>query len=131
MESIWYTFFFLIFFLDKELIVFFKDAEYIIESTDVSTTIDKCQQHLQAGVKEIIITTSSSGVPMFVMGVNEDKYTEKETILSSASSTTNSLAPLVKVVHEKFGIIEGLVTIVHSYTPIQNIIDGPSNNVFK
>ncbi|CAF3240606.1 unnamed protein product [Rotaria sp. Silwood2] len=103
------------------------DAEYVIETTDESTTIDKCQQHLQAGVKKVIITRSSSDVPMFVMGVNQDKYTGKERILSSASSTTNSLAPLVKVVHEKFGIIEGLMTIIHSYTPIQNIIDGPSD----
>ena len=97
----------------------------------MSTTIDKCQRHLQAGVRKVIMTTSSSDVPIFVMGVNEYKYTGKETILSSASPATNRLAPLVKIVHKKFGIIEGLMTIVHSYTPIQNIIDGPSNNVFK
>jgi len=63
------------------------------------------------------------------MGVNEDKYTGKETIISSASCTTNCLAPLVKVIHEKFDITEASMTTVHSYTPIQNFIDGPSNKV--
>jgi glyceraldehyde-3-phosphate dehydrogenase/erythrose-4-phosphate dehydrogenase len=68
---------------------------------------------------------------MFVMGVNEHTYTENETILSSASPTTNCLAPLVKVIHEKFDIIEGLMTIIHSYTAMQKTVDGPSKSVFN
>ncbi len=68
---------------------------------------------------------------MFVMGVNEDTYTENETILSIASSTTNCLAPLVKVIHEKFDIIEALMTTVHSYTATQNTVDSPSNKVLN
>jgi glyceraldehyde 3-phosphate dehydrogenase len=66
---------------------------------------------------------------MYVMGVNEDKYTGKDTIVSNASCTTNCLAPLAKVIHEKYGIIEGLMTTVHSYTATQKIVDGPSNKV--
>ena len=68
---------------------------------------------------------------MFVMGVNEDKYTGKETVLSNASCTTNCLAPLAKVIHEKFGIVEALMTTVHSYTATQKTVDGPSNKVFN
>jgi glyceraldehyde 3-phosphate dehydrogenase len=108
---------------------FFKGVEYVVESTGVFTTIDKCQSYLQAGAKKVIIAAPSTDAPMFIMGVNEDKYTGKETVLSIASCTTNCLAPLVKVIHEKFGITEALMTTVHSYTPIQKIIDGPSNKV--
>ena len=106
-----------------------KGAEYIVESTGVFTTVDKCQPHLQAGAKKVIITAPSADAPMFVMGVNEDKYTGKESVLSNASCTTNCLAPLAKVIHEKFGIIEALMTTVHSYTATQKTVDGPSNKV--
>jgi glyceraldehyde 3-phosphate dehydrogenase len=68
---------------------------------------------------------------MFVMGVNEDKYTGKETVISTASCTTNCLAPLAKTIYEKFGIIEGLMTIIHSYTDTQKIVDDPSYEVFN
>ncbi len=68
---------------------------------------------------------------MFVMGVNEDKYTGKETVLSNASCTINCLAPLAKVVHKKIGIVEALMTTVHSYTATQKIVDGPSNKVYN
>jgi glyceraldehyde 3-phosphate dehydrogenase len=94
-------------------------AEYVVESTGVFTTIDKCQAHLKAGAKKVVITAPSADAPMFVMGVNEDKYTGKETVLSNASCTTNCLAPLAKVIHEKFGIVEALMTTVHSYTATQ------------
>ncbi|CAF0920799.1 unnamed protein product [Rotaria sordida] len=107
------------------------DAEYIFEASGVCTTIDECQSHLQAGSKKVIIAAPSTDAPMFVMGVNEDKYTGKETVISSATCTTNCLAPLAKIIHEKFGIIEALMTTVHSYTPKQNIIDEPLNKHWR
>lgn len=106
-------------------------AEYVVESTGVFTTVDKCQPHLQAGAKKVVITAPSADAPMFVMGVNEDKYTGKETVISNASCTTNCLAPLAKVVHEKFGITEALMTTVHSYTATQKTVDGPSNKDWR
>lgn len=106
-------------------------AEYVVESTGVFTTVEKCQPHIQAGAKKVIITAPSADAPMFVMGVNEDKYTGKETVLSNASCTTNCLAPLAKVIHEKFGIVEALMTTVHSYTATQKTVDGPSNKDWR
>ena len=100
-----------------------------MESTGVFTTVDKCQPHLQAGAKKVVITAPSADAPMFVIGVNEEKYTGKETVVSNASCTTNCLAPLAKVIHEKFGIVEALMTTVHSYTATQKTVDGPSNKV--
>ncbi len=125
-----YAFFFLTL-IDKQLIVFFKDAEYIVESTGVFTTIDKCQSNLQAGAKKVIFAVPSTDAPMFVMGVNEDKYTGKETVISNASCTTNCLVPLAKFIHEKFGIIEALMTTIHSYSPIQKILDESLNKVLN
>jgi glyceraldehyde-3-phosphate dehydrogenase type I len=110
---------------------FFQGAEYVVESTGVFTTVEKCQPHIQAGAKKVIITAPSADAPMFVMGVNEDKYTGKETVLSNASCTTNCLAPLAKVIHEKFGIVEALMTTVHSYTATQKTVDGPSHKVLN
>ncbi len=109
----------------------FQGAEYIVESTGVFTTVEKCQPHIQAGAKKVVITAPSADAPMFVMGVNEDKYTGKETVISNASCTTNCLAPLAKVIHEKFGIVEALMTTVHSYTATQKTVDGPSHKVFN
>ena len=94
------------------------------------TTIDKCQAHIQGGAKKVIITAPSADAPMYVMGVNQEKHTGKDTIVSNASCTTNCLAPLAKVIHEKYGIVEGLMTTVHSYTATQKTVDGPSNKVF-
>jgi len=106
-------------------------AEYVVESTGVFTTVEKCQPHIQAGAKKVIITAPSADAPMFVIGVNEDKYTGKETVISNASCTTNCLAPLAKVIHEKFGIVEALMTTVHSYTATQKTVDGPSHKDWR
>jgi glyceraldehyde 3-phosphate dehydrogenase len=97
----------------------------------VFTTTEKCHPHLQAGAKKVVITAPSADAPMFVMGVNEDKYTGKETVVSNASCTTNCLAPLAKVIHEKFGIVEALMTTVHSYTATQKTVDGPSSKDWR
>jgi len=94
-------------------------AEYVVEATGVFTTIDKCQAHVTGGAKKVIITAPSADAPMFVCGVNEHTYESSINILSNASCTTNCLAPLAKVVNDKFGIVEGLMTTVHSYTATQ------------
>jgi len=105
-------------------------AEYIVESTGVFTTGEKCKAHLDAGGKKVIITAPAD-VPMYVVGVNEKTYDPKVNILSNASCTTNCLAPLAKVIHDKFGIIEGLMTTVHATTATQKTVDGPSGKDWR
>ena len=102
-------------------------AEYIVEATGLFLTKEKAEAHLKAGAKKVIMTApSKDDTPMFVMGVNHKTYTKDMDIVSNASCTTNCLAPIAKVLHENFGIVEGLMTTVHATTATQKTVDGVS-----
>ncbi len=103
-------------------------APYVVESTGVFCTTEKATAHLNAGAKKVVISAPAKDkeTPTFVCGVNLDKYTKDMKVVSNASCTTNCLAPLAKVINDKFGIIEGLMTTVHSTTATQKTVDGPS-----
>ncbi len=102
-------------------------AEYVVESTGIFLTKEKAQAHIDAGAKKVVMSApSKDDTPMFVMGVNHKKYTRDMKFVSNASCTTNCLAPIVKVLNDKFGIIEGLMTTVHATTATQKTVDAPS-----
>ncbi|GAB1858368.1 type I glyceraldehyde-3-phosphate dehydrogenase [Flavobacteriaceae bacterium MHTCC 0001] len=106
-------------------------AEVVLDCTGIFTTLDKAQAHIKAGAKKVAISAPSADAPMFVMGVNHDKVTPEDTIVSNASCTTNCLAPLAKVIDDNFGIVEGLMTTVHATTATQMTVDGPSRKDYR
>lgn len=107
-------------------------VEYVIESSGVFKSLDKCQPHLDAGAKKVIITApGKEKVPMFVCNVNTDKYKPSMNIVSNGSCTTNCLAPLVKVINDAFGIEEGLMSTIHSTTATQLTVDGVSKKDWR
>ncbi|MCL2290266.1 MAG: type I glyceraldehyde-3-phosphate dehydrogenase [Bacteroidetes bacterium] len=106
-------------------------AEYIVESTGLFLTKEAAQKHIDAGAHTVVMSApSKDDTPMFVMGVNHKTY-NGEAIVSNASCTTNCLAPIIKVLHEKFGLIEGLMTTVHAMTASQKTVDGPSSKDWR
>ena len=107
------------------------DVDVVAEATGIFMTDETARQHIQAGAKKVVLTgPSKDATPMFVMGVNQDKYAGED-IVSNASCTTNCLAPLAKVINDNFGITEGLMTTVHATTATQNTVDGPSHKDWR
>ncbi|MFN8206195.1 MAG: type I glyceraldehyde-3-phosphate dehydrogenase [Bacteroidales bacterium] len=107
-------------------------ADYVVESTGLFLTTEKCQAHLKAGAKKVVMSAPAKDeTPMFVFGVNHKSYTKDLNIFSNASCTTNCLAPVAKVLNDKFGIVEGLMTTVHATTATQKTVDGPSKKDWR
>lgn len=106
-------------------------VEVVADCSGVFKTMDKAGLHLQAGAKKVVISSPSDDIPMFVMGVNNEKITANDTVLSNASCTTNCLAPIAKILNEEFGIVEGLMTTVHAATASQLVVDGASKKDFR
>ncbi|MDG3581617.1 type I glyceraldehyde-3-phosphate dehydrogenase [Galbibacter pacificus] len=106
-------------------------ADIVAECTGIFTTMDTAQYHLDAGAKKVVISAPSKDAPMFVMGVNHKDAKASDRIVSNASCTTNCLAPITKVLHDNFGIEEGLMTTVHATTATQLTVDGPSKKDYR
>ena len=106
-------------------------AEYVVESSGVFTTTEKASAHFTGGAKKVVISAPSKDAKMFVMGVNQDEYTTDMNVVSNASCTTNCLAPLAKVINDKYGIVDGLMTTVHSTTATQKTVDGASKKDWR
>jgi len=106
-------------------------VDVVAECTGIFTTLETAKSHIEGGAKKVIISAPSADAPMFVMGVNHTEAKATDTIVSNASCTTNCLAPLAKVINDNFGIVEGLMTTVHSTTATQLTVDGPSRKDFR
>ena len=106
-------------------------VEYVIESTGKFKTIETASAHIRAGARKVIITAPSDDAPMFVMGVNNDSYTPDMAVVSNASCTTNCLAPVAKVLHESFGVKDGLMSTIHASTATQKVVDGSSKKDWR
>ena len=106
-------------------------ADIIIDCTGIFKELDSASAHLKAGAKKVVISAPSKTAPMFVMGVNHLEVTPEDTIVSNASCTTNCLAPMAKIIHDNLGIVEGLMTTVHSVTASQLTVDGPTRKNYR
>ena len=106
-------------------------VEYVIESTGKFKTIETASAHIRAGARKVIITAPSDDAPMFVMGVNNESYTPDMAVVSNASCTTNCLAPVAKVLHESFGVKDGLMSTIHASTATQKVVDGSSKKDWR
>jgi len=108
-----------------------EGVDYVLECSGVFTTIETANAHIEAGAKKVIISSPSADAPMFVMGVNHEKYDTSMNVVSNASCTTNCLAPIAKVLNDNFGIKDGLMTTVHSATATQKVVDGASKKDWR
>ncbi|MDB4093919.1 type I glyceraldehyde-3-phosphate dehydrogenase, partial [Flavobacteriaceae bacterium] len=107
------------------------DTDVVAECTGIFTSLEKAQLHIDGGAKKVVISAPSPDAPMFVMGVNHNEAKSSDLIVSNASCTTNCLAPVAKVLHDKFGISDALMTTVHATTATQFTVDGPSKKDFR